>query len=90
MCCKHVSCAVRKRVLRNIFLLSLVVTGDIGIIAAVAAGLSLPDRVTSERNFHLFYIRKLLLKYTFFFLNVIFGACNDFACCFTQINSVLK
>lgn len=45
-CCKHVSCAVRKHVLQNIAFPSRDVTGDIGIIAAVAAGLPRPETGT--------------------------------------------
>lgn len=51
-CCKHVSCAVRKHVLQNIAFPCRDVTGDIGIVAAVAAGLPLPETGALLFGFH--------------------------------------
>lgn len=87
MCCKHVSCAVRKHVLQNIAFPSLDVTGAIGIIAAGAAGLPLPATGTFPFGFHQ---ETAAAKTSLFFKkHDILGFYFLLKCCFRQIN-VLK
>lgn len=75
--CKHVSCAVKRYVLQNIFLLSRDVTGDVSIIAAAAARLSQTETIIS-------------VQFPFVFHHKTAAAKNIHLKNVLQINSTLK